>query len=148
MGLQRGALSATNGVVLTDFDTAYTNRHVDSRWDDASNVDLDAITAAAAMLARAVNTYGAAPAAGTFAIDKAQLRAYVDQLAQCFLTASPGLACPLAAALVEPGFLLLPNGTVSFQPRTYMGPLQARARAVCWRPPPHASAATGRLPCR
>ncbi|XP_078444632.1 Zn-dependent exopeptidases superfamily protein [Wolffia australiana] len=91
--------ASTAGVVLEDFDSAFTNKFYHSHLDSTFNIDLSSVEAAANLVARA--TYllanGAAESANTIRVNSS----LIEELAACLLSCDPGLACPLVRRFIS-----------------------------------------------
>ncbi|XP_055828561.1 nicastrin isoform X2 [Solanum dulcamara] len=94
----------TSGVVLEDFDAAFTNKFYHSHLDDLSNINSSAIVAAASIVARSLYI---------LASDKKEINnsvlntininaSLVEELLGCLLSCEPGLACELVNRYIAP----------------------------------------------
>lgn len=96
--------SQTSGIVLEDFDTAFTNKFYHSHLDDLSNINSSSIVDAASLVARTLYI---------LASDKKDLTAasissvnvntsLVKELLGCLLICEPGLSCELVKRYISP----------------------------------------------
>jgi nicastrin len=90
----------TPGLVLADFDEAFSNPYYQSSFDDVGNIDADVIADAATLVARALlNLAGGDMGSGSLPTANPSL---VTDLVRCLLVASPGLSCSLVQNLTTP----------------------------------------------
>lgn len=91
----------TTGLVLEDFDSAFTNKFYHSHLDDLSNVNSSAIVAASALVARTL--YIAAGGNNGSVTDFINVNAsMVEELLSCLLKCEPGLSCDLVKRYISP----------------------------------------------
>ncbi|XP_075510416.1 nicastrin isoform X2 [Primulina tabacum] len=91
----------TSGLVLEDFDSAFTNKFYHSHLDDLSNINSSAIVAAAALVARTL--YIAAGGNNDSVINSINANAsIVEELLSCLLKCEPGLSCDLVKRYISP----------------------------------------------
>lgn len=89
----------TPGLVLTDFDAAFSNPYFQSVYDDVGNIDADVIVDAATLIARGLLQL----AGGTLTTHPPSANpGLVKDLVNCLLTPSPGLGCSLVQNLTTP----------------------------------------------
>ncbi|GBG78272.1 hypothetical protein CBR_g26303 [Chara braunii] len=87
------------GVLVTEYDSTFRNQYYQGHLDDSGNVDEEAISQAATLIARALFLLaGGGPTADHINANSS----LISSLASCLLTWSPGLSCPLAQALMTP----------------------------------------------
>ncbi|KVI03088.1 Nicastrin [Cynara cardunculus var. scolymus] len=92
------------GVVLEDFDSAFTNKFYHSHLDDISNINSSAIVAAASLVARTLYIL----ASDNKDLSSSSLNAVnvntslVDELLGCLLSCEPGLSCELVKRYITP----------------------------------------------
>ncbi|KAI8536528.1 hypothetical protein RHMOL_Rhmol10G0264500 [Rhododendron molle] len=96
--------SQTSGVVLEDFDSAFTNQFYHSHLDDLSNINSSSIVAAASIVARTLYILASnkkdLTATSLSAINvNASL---VEELMGCLLSCEPGLSCGLVNHYISP----------------------------------------------
>lgn len=94
----------TSGVLLSDFDTSFTNSFYHSHLDDLNNINSSAIVAAASLVARTLYILSSGKsdfnASGLTGINiNASL---VDELVDCLLNCEPGLQCNLVKRYISP----------------------------------------------
>ncbi|KZV53792.1 nicastrin [Dorcoceras hygrometricum] len=90
-----------SGVVLEDFDSAFTNKFYHSHLDDLSNVNSSAIVSAAALVARTL--YIAAGGNNDSVMSSINVNAsMVEELLSCLLKCEPGLSCDLVKHYISP----------------------------------------------
>lgn len=91
----------TPGLVLTDFDAAFSNPYFQSSYDDVGNIDPDAIADVATLVARALlELAGGKPL--TSSAPPTANPGFVKDLIGCLLTPYPGLSCNLVQNLTTP----------------------------------------------
>ncbi|KAJ9564606.1 hypothetical protein OSB04_000572 [Centaurea solstitialis] len=96
----------TAGVVLEDFDSAFTNKFYHSHLDDLSNINSSAIVAAASLVARTLYIL----ASDNKDLSSSSLKAVnvnaslVDELLGCLLSCDPGLSCELVTRYITPSY--------------------------------------------
>eukprot|EP00898_Chlorokybus_atmophyticus_P007820 jgi/Chlat1/8039/Chrsp71S07509 len=95
------------GVYLAEFDTQYTNRYHWSHLDSAGNINLTSTTAVATVLARTVHALAASPptSSSNSALHLTEISAnatLVSELAECFLSNTPGMSCALSNHYITP----------------------------------------------
>ncbi|XP_073289088.1 nicastrin [Primulina huaijiensis] len=91
----------TSGLVLEDFDSAFTNKFYHSHLDDLSNINSSAIVAAAALVARTL--YIAAGGNNDSVINSINANtSMVEELLSCLLKCEPGLSCDLVKRYISP----------------------------------------------
>ncbi|KAI9160899.1 hypothetical protein LWI28_012589 [Acer negundo] len=94
----------TSGVVLEDFDTAFTNKFYHSHLDDLSNVNSSSIVAAASLVARSLfilasnNKDSDSSILGAIKVNVS----LVEELMGCLLDCDPGLSCELVKNYISP----------------------------------------------
>ncbi|XP_077241148.1 Zn-dependent exopeptidases superfamily protein [Tasmannia lanceolata] len=96
--------SSTSGVVLEEFDTAFTNKFYHSHLDDQSNINSSSIIAAASLVARTVYILandGLEPSIPVLNSIKVN-SSLVEELMACLLTCEPGLSCQLVKDFIRP----------------------------------------------
>lgn len=98
------AVSPTiQGMVLTEFDTAFINPYYHSELDDTASAA--AVARAAALTARALDALArgsTAVSSSPLAVDDAANLEYVSQLLGCLTAAAPGMGCDLVTSLMAP----------------------------------------------
>ncbi|GFH13456.1 nicastrin, partial [Haematococcus lacustris] len=92
------------GVVITEFDRQMINPYFHSSYDNASWVAVEPIMVGAALLARALHALAAPPGTPPLQVNMSSVRSLVQSLAACLVMDTPGMACPLATALLNPDF--------------------------------------------
>ncbi|GBF91523.1 nicastrin [Raphidocelis subcapitata] len=110
------------GVVLTEFDRAYSDPYSGSRFDNGSRLDAASVAAAAAVVAGAVQRL-AGGAGAQLQVNASRAEALAAAFASCLVMPDPGLACPEAAALMEAGYTEA-DGVRSYAPKHYLGVMQ------------------------
>ncbi|CAA7401371.1 unnamed protein product [Spirodela intermedia] len=97
--------SLTPGVVLEDFDTAFTNRFYHSHLDDPRNINASSVEAAAVLVARAayILAHGEMQPSPTLLNSIKVNASLVEELVGCLLSCDPGLSCDLVKKLISPG---------------------------------------------
>lgn len=94
----------TSGVVLEDFDSAFSNKFYHSQLDDLSNIDSKSLVAAASLVARTL--YILATDGKILNMTKLNSinvnSSLVDELLGCLLTCEPGLSCALVKGYITP----------------------------------------------
>ncbi|KAI6691439.1 hypothetical protein NL676_028267 [Syzygium grande] len=96
--------SQTSGVILEDFDTAFTNNFYHSHLDDLSNINASAVADAATIVARALYVL----ANDEKNLSNSALRtvnvneSLVQELMGCLLSCEPGLSCALVKSYISP----------------------------------------------
>ncbi|KAJ9505981.1 hypothetical protein QJQ45_016966 [Haematococcus lacustris] len=124
------------GVVITEFDRQVLqpakrgsregqmiDPYFHSAYDNASWVAVEPIMVGAALLARALHALAAPPGAPPLQVNMSSVRSLVQSLAACLVMDTPGMACPLATALLNPDFQIT-DQVVSYAVKHYPGPLQ------------------------
>lgn len=111
------------GVVITEFDSQMINPYFHSAYDNASWVAVEPIMVGAALLARALHALAAPPGTPPLQVNMSSVRSLVQSLAACLVLDTPGMACPLATALLNPDFQIT-DQVVSYAVKHYPGPLQ------------------------
>ncbi|KAL3525034.1 hypothetical protein ACH5RR_013406 [Cinchona calisaya] len=92
------------GVVVEDFDTAFTNKFYHSHLDNLANISPSAVVAASSLIARSLYIL----ASEKKGIDDSVLSAVavntslVDELLGCLLDCEPGLSCDLVKHYISP----------------------------------------------
>ncbi|KAJ7960071.1 Nicastrin [Quillaja saponaria] len=96
--------SLISGVVLEDFDTAFSNNFYHSHLDDLSNVNSTAIVAAASLVARTLYILTSDKAdLSSSAITSINVNvSLVEELMRCLLDCEPGLSCELVKNYITP----------------------------------------------
>ncbi|KAL7094348.1 hypothetical protein ACP275_11G097700 [Erythranthe tilingii] len=90
-----------SGLVLEDFDSAFSNEFYHSHLDDLSNINSTSIVAAASLVARSL--YILAGGKDPSAINSIKINAsLVDELLGCLLNCEPGLSCGLVKRYISP----------------------------------------------
>ncbi|XP_019223514.1 PREDICTED: nicastrin isoform X2 [Nicotiana attenuata] len=94
----------TSGVVLEDFDTAFTNKFYHSHLDDLLNINSSAIVAAASVVARSLYILASdKKEIKTSALNTININAsLVEELLGCLLSCEPGLSCELVNRYIAP----------------------------------------------
>ncbi|KAK1286999.1 Nicastrin [Acorus calamus] len=96
--------SSTSGIVLEEFDSAFTNNFYHSNLDDISNINSSTIVAAASLVARSLYIL----ATENSKLSNQTLKSInvneslVEELVQCLLTCNPGMECALVKKLISP----------------------------------------------
>ncbi|CDP01653.1 unnamed protein product [Coffea canephora] len=94
----------SSGIVLEDFDTAFTNKFYHSHLDNLSNINASAIAAASSLVARSLYIL----ASEKNEINDSVLTAisvnisFIDELLGCLLDCEPGLSCDLVNQYISP----------------------------------------------
>ncbi|XP_059623229.1 nicastrin [Cornus florida] len=96
--------SKTSGVVLEDFDTAFTNKFYNSHLDDLSNINSSAIVAAASLVARTLYILASDNKnLSSSSLSGININAsLVEELLGCLLNCKPGLSCGLVTDYISP----------------------------------------------
>ncbi|KAL8550141.1 hypothetical protein ACS0TY_008822 [Phlomoides rotata] len=90
-----------SGLVLEDFDSAFSNKFYHSHLDDISNINSSSIVAAASLVARTL--YIQAGGQDLSTIDNIKINAsLVEELLGCLLNCEPGLSCELVKHYITP----------------------------------------------
>ncbi|CAA0814554.1 Nicastrin [Striga hermonthica] len=90
-----------SGLVLEDFDSAFSNEFYHSHFDDLSNINSSSITAAASLVARTL--FILAGGENPSAINNIKINSsLVDELISCLLNCDPGLSCELVKHYISP----------------------------------------------
>ncbi|KAI3979347.1 hypothetical protein MKX01_036391 [Papaver californicum] len=94
----------TSGVVLEDFDSAFSNKFYHSQLDDLSNIDSKSLVAAASLVARTLYILaGDGNILNTTQLNSINVNSsLVDELLGCLLTCEPGLSCALVKGYITP----------------------------------------------
>lgn len=115
-----------SGLVLEDFDSAFSNKFYHSHLDDLSNVNSSSIVAAASLVARTL--YIQAGGKDPSAINSIKINAsLVEELLGCLLDCEPGLSCELVKHYITPS-TTCPNhyvGVIMGEPSTARYPAYA-----------------------
>ncbi|XP_058187647.1 nicastrin isoform X4 [Rhododendron vialii] len=98
--------SQTSGVVLEDFDSAFTNQFFHSHLDDLSNINSSSIVAAASIVARTLYILASNKkdlTATSLTLSAINVNAsLVEELMGCLLSCEPGLSCELVNHYISP----------------------------------------------
>ncbi|KAF9625241.1 hypothetical protein IFM89_020827, partial [Coptis chinensis] len=96
--------SSISGIVLEDFDTAFTNKFYHSRFDDLSNINSSAIVTAASLVARTLYILASdGKEANNKTLDSISVNSsLVEELVGCLLTCEPGLSCGMVKDYIGP----------------------------------------------
>ncbi|KAH6796470.1 Zn-dependent exopeptidases superfamily protein [Perilla frutescens var. hirtella] len=90
-----------SGLVLEDFDSAFSNKFYHSHLDDLSNINSSSIVAAASLVARTL--YIQAGGKDPLSINSIKINAsLVEELLGCLLDCEPGLSCGLVKHYISP----------------------------------------------
>lgn len=94
----------TSGVVLEDFDSAFSNKFYHSQLDDLSNIDSKSLVAAASLVARTLYILASdGKILNTTKLISINVNSsLVDELLGCLLTCEPGLSCALVKGYITP----------------------------------------------
>ncbi|KAI3909499.1 hypothetical protein MKW92_043938 [Papaver armeniacum] len=94
----------TSGVVLEDFDSAFSNKFYHSQLDDISNIDSKSLVAAASLVARTLYILASdGKILNTTKLNSINVNSsLVDELLGCLLTCEPGLSCALVKGYITP----------------------------------------------
>lgn len=94
----------TSGVVLEDFDSAFSNKFYHSQLDDLSNIDSKSLVAAASLVARTLYILATdGKILNTTKLNSINVNSsLVDELLGCLLTCEPGLSCALVKGYITP----------------------------------------------
>ncbi|CAN4126880.1 unnamed protein product [Withania somnifera] len=94
----------TSGVVLEDFDAAFTNKFYHSHLDDLSNINSSAIVAAASVVARSLYILASDKKEINYSVlNTININAsLVEELLGCLLSCEPGLTCELVNRYIVP----------------------------------------------
>ncbi|CAA6664769.1 unnamed protein product [Spirodela intermedia] len=97
--------SSTPGVVLEDFDAAFSNRFYHSHLDNPRNINASSVEAAAVLVARAayILAHGEMQPSPTLLNSIKVNASLVEELVGCLLSCDPGLSCDLVKKLISPG---------------------------------------------
>ncbi|XP_055961412.1 nicastrin isoform X2 [Mercurialis annua] len=92
------------GVVLEDFDSAFSNNFYHSHLDDKSNINSSAIVAAASLVARSLYILASnSTNLSSLALSAINVNAsLVEELMSCLLDCDPGLSCELVKKYISP----------------------------------------------
>ncbi|KAK6127422.1 hypothetical protein DH2020_038843 [Rehmannia glutinosa] len=90
-----------SGLVLEDFDSAFSNEFYHSHLDDLSNINSTSIVAAASLVARSL--YILAGGKDPSALNNIKINSsFVEELLGCLLDCEPGLSCGLVKHYISP----------------------------------------------
>ncbi|CAM8998975.1 unnamed protein product [Rhodiola kirilowii] len=94
----------TSGVVLEDFDTAFSNKFYHSHLDDISNVNSTSIVAAASLVARTMYILANGNTSQSDSVlNKINVNAsLVEDLMSCLMSCNPGLYCAFVKSYISP----------------------------------------------
>ncbi|XP_026407913.1 nicastrin-like [Papaver somniferum] len=94
----------TSGVVLEDFDSAFSNKFYHGQLDDLSNIDSKSLVAAASLVARTLYILASdGKILNTTKLISINVNSsLVDELLGCLLTCEPGLSCALVKGYITP----------------------------------------------
>ncbi|KAI5648110.1 hypothetical protein M9H77_34115 [Catharanthus roseus] len=93
----------TSGIVLEDFDSAFTNNFYHSHLDNLSNINSSAIVATASLIARTLYILASDKDLNTSALTGINVNAsLVEELLGCLLSCEPGLSCDLVKQYISP----------------------------------------------
>lgn len=96
--------SIISGIVLEDFDTAFTNEFYHSHLDDMANINSSAVVAAASLIARSLYILASdnkdmhSSVLGAINVNAS----LVEELIGCLLSCEPGLSCELVKNYIAP----------------------------------------------
>ncbi|OVA13851.1 Nicastrin [Macleaya cordata] len=95
---------STSGVVLEDFDMAFSNKFYHSHLDDLSNINSSAVVAAASLVARTLYILASDDKElNTTKLNSINVNSsLVEELLRCLLTCEPGLSCGLVKDYIAP----------------------------------------------
>ncbi|ESR45971.1 hypothetical protein CICLE_v10000514mg [Citrus x clementina] len=128
--------SLTSGIVLEDFDTAFTNKFYHSHLDDMANINSSAVVAAASLIARSLyilasdNNDMHSSVLGAINVNTS----LVEELMGCLLSCKPGLSCEMVKNYIAPAnvcpshYVGVVIGEPSFKP--YLGYVDDVSRFV------------------
>ncbi|KAH9687386.1 Nicastrin [Citrus sinensis] len=128
--------SLTSGIVLEDFDTAFTNKFYHSHLDDMANINSSAVVAAASLIARSLyilasdNNDRHSSVLGAINVNTS----LVEELMGCLLSCKPGLSCEMVKNYIAPAnvcpshYVGVVIGEPSFKP--YLGYVDDVSRFV------------------
>eukprot|EP00877_Chromochloris_zofingiensis_P006849 jgi/Chrzof1/2417/Cz11g14180.t1 len=114
--------ASIQGVILNEFDQAYTNPYYGSRFDNGSQINPKAILGSAALLTAALHTLAGGQAAD-LKVNITQLQAVVNTLVSCIVLPSPGMSCAAVTSLMTPGYTQI-DGVRSYAASHYIGVLR------------------------
>ncbi|KAF5191239.1 Nicastrin [Thalictrum thalictroides] len=108
--------SSLSGLVLEDFDTAFTNEFYNSHLDDLSNINSSAIARAASLVSRTLYILASeGKESNQNVLNSINVNSsLVEELLGCLLTCKPGLSCALVEDYIAP---------ISTCPNHYVGVL-------------------------
>ncbi|XP_057807225.1 nicastrin isoform X2 [Salvia miltiorrhiza] len=115
-----------SGLVLEDFDSAFSNEFYHSHLDDLSNINSSSIVAAASLVARTL--YIQAGGKDPSALDSIKINAsLVEELLGCLLDCEPGLSCGLVEHYISPSTTCPSHyvGVILGEPSTARYPIYA-----------------------
>uniref|UniRef100_A0A7N0TBR3 Nicastrin n=1 Tax=Kalanchoe fedtschenkoi TaxID=63787 RepID=A0A7N0TBR3_KALFE len=94
----------TSGIVLEDFDAAFSNKFYHSHLDDISNVNTTSIVAAASLVARTMYILASGNnSRSDLALNSINVNvSLVEELMGCLLSCNPGLNCELVTSYIMP----------------------------------------------
>eukprot|EP00879_Flechtneria_rotunda_P021871 GHRR01023066.1.p1 GENE.GHRR01023066.1~~GHRR01023066.1.p1 ORF type:complete len:604 (+),score=189.04 GHRR01023066.1:381-2192(+) len=112
------------GLVLTEFDQAFTNPYYASRFDNGSTINAAGVASTAAVLAAAVHRLaGGDPTA--LKLNMTVVGQVISDYMSCILIPAPGYACPLAQAIMTPDYTYdTATSARNYAPKQYIGVLQ------------------------
>lgn len=88
------------GVVLEEFDTAFSNKFYHSQYDDKINVNTTSIAAAASILASTLVMLASGNTDSPILKSIQANTSLVEELVECFSSTSPGMRCRLVESLM------------------------------------------------
>lgn len=93
-----------SGVLLEDFDTAFSNKFYHSHLDDISNINSSSVVAAASLVARTLYILANDNKnLTTSALSEINVNAsLVEELISCLLSCDPGMSCELVKKYIQP----------------------------------------------
>ncbi|KAK3426421.1 hypothetical protein EUGRSUZ_F02879 [Eucalyptus grandis] len=95
--------SQTPGVILEDFDTAFTNNFYHSHLDDLSNINASSVADAATIIARTLYVLASGKNLSNSALGTVNVNeSLVQELMGCLLSCEPGLSCALVKSYISP----------------------------------------------
>lgn len=115
---------AIQGVVLAEYDSAFLNPYFASEFDNLTQINTTAITAAALVLARTLYSLafnGAPPS--PLQVNSSLARVFVTNLTTCLMTSTPGMNCWLATRFIVPGYTTT-DGEKDYSASHYVGTKQ------------------------
>ncbi|KAG2450035.1 hypothetical protein HYH02_000139 [Chlamydomonas schloesseri] len=111
------------GMVLADFDAAFTSPYYQSEYDDGFNITVQALVDSSVLLARTLHGLAGSPDTPALELNRTTVRVLVAELAVCLILDDPGMRCSLASLLMNPDVDVYYDGSTSAAVKGYTGAL-------------------------